>query len=100
MLWGQWQVGYYVSVVLLALIVNGNPLVAVLAAALAWGFEPSFKSFVDETWGIRTDADRASKRPATTTSAKAPAKKTTNAKPKSTTRKTAAKPKPKAAAGD
>ncbi len=51
MTWGEIQVLYYVLVVGAALIVNGSPLVAVLAAFLAWGFEPSFKTFVADVVG-------------------------------------------------
>lgn len=99
--WGQIQVLYYVLVVGAALIVNGSPLVAVLAAFLAWGFEPSFKAFVAETWGIKTDADRVKKPVTATASAsagatsKAKAKTTSAAKPKTAKPKAAAKPKPK-----
>lgn len=99
--WGQIQVLYYVAVIGLALIVNGSPLVTVLAVFLAWGFEPSFKTFVAETWGIKTDADGAKKPTPVTASANAAstskpkAKTTSAAKPKTTKPKAAAKPKPK-----
>ncbi len=104
MTWGQIQVLYYVLVVGAALIVNGSPLVAVLAAFLAWGFEPSFKTFVADTWGIKTDADR-DKKPVTASAnaastSKAKAKSTSAAKKTTTKPKAAAKPKPKPVADD
>lgn len=102
--WGLIQVLYYVAVIGLALIVNGSPLVTVLAVFLAWGFEPSFKTFVAETWGIKTDADR-DKKPVTASAnaastSKTKAKSTSAAKKTTTKPKAAAKPKPKPDADD
>jgi len=98
MFWGQIQVGYYALVIALALIVNGSPLVAVLAVFLAWGFEPSFKTWVFETFDVKTDEKAAARATVSATSKpKAPAKKATGeAKPKTTSkpRTTKAKPKP------
>lgn len=88
-MWGQIQVGYYALVIALALIVNGSPLVAVLAAFLAWGFEPSFKTWVFETFDVQTDEKTAARAAASasskakTTAKKAPAEgKPKTAKPR------------------
>lgn len=45
---GDIRLLYYGVVIALALIVNGSALVAVLAAALAWWFEPSFEAWLNE----------------------------------------------------